>query len=451
MSSKQALMLLFSVCLLASLLCAQTPAEGAKKESHQIAQEKGLPFSTKSGGTAVGGVAGIKPTPGQIKARSALLLEVSTGTTICEQNADKPIEPASFTKILTLYLINQALKTGDAHLNDEVYISEQAWRTGGSRMFLKVGTSVPLAEIIKGIAVVSGNDACVAAGEHFAGNLDAFVELMNQKSQELGMSESRFLNPHGLPAKGHMTTARDMATMNLAYLRMFPESLRFHSMQEYTYNGITQPNRNRLLLRDPSVDGLKTGYVSASGYHLAATAERDGMRLLAVVMGAPSAAVREREALKLLNFGFRFYTLVKPFSQEERISTISVWKGTKDQLDIYPSETPQILVAQADKNSLRWEVHTVAEVTAPVAPGTQLGEVTFYVSDRSQKTVSLVNREEVVQAGWFKRGRQTALRIALAHWKISAMGAGGLLVLSVLVIAIAHRKATRRSKMPFIR
>ena len=388
--------------------------------------------------------------PGQINARSALLLEVSTGTTIFEQNADEPIEPASFTKILTLYLINEAVKKGVVHLEDEVYISEQAWKTGGSKMFLKVDTKVPLREIIKGIAVVSGNDACVAAGEHLAGSLDAFVVIMNQKSQEIGMTRSRFLNPHGLPAKGQITTARDMVKMNLAYLRLFPESLQFHSMQEYVYNGITQQNRNRLLLKDPSVDGLKTGYVSGGGYHLAATAERDGMRLLAVVMGASSAGTREQEAMKLLNFGFRFYTVVKPFSEGERVSTIKVWKGKKDQVDLYPSELPGFVVAQANKNSLRWEVRTDA-VTAPVPAGTKLGEVVFYVSDTPQKTVPLVNREELVRAGWFKRGWQAILQLVPINWKTVAMGGGAGLILLVLVIAIARRKSGKRSRRSLLR
>jgi serine-type D-Ala-D-Ala carboxypeptidase (penicillin-binding protein 5/6) len=389
--------------------------------------------------------------PGQINATSALLLEVSSGITIFEQNADEPIEPASFTKILTLYLINEELKKGSVHLDDEVYISEQAWRTGGSKMFLKVGTSVPLREIIKGIAVVSGNDACVAAGEHFAGSLGAFVERMNKKSRELGMSGSRFSNPHGLPAEGQITTARDIGKMNLAYLRLFPESLQFHSMQDYSFSGITQPNRNRLLWSDSSVDGLKTGYVTASGYHLAATAEREGMRLLAVVMGASSAAAREREAMKLLNFGFRFYSLVKPFAKGERISNIRVWKGKKNELNLYPSESPDFVVAQANRNFLRWEVRTAADVTAPVAAGTRLGEVVFYVSDKPQRTVPLVNREELARAGWFKSSWQTLLRILVVNWKMSAIGAGVILVLFTVVLVVVRRKGARRSRLPLIR
>ena len=389
---------------------------------------------------------GVEISPGQVNARSALLLEVSTGTIIFEQNADEPIEPASFTKVMTLYLINEALQQGVVHLDDEVYISEKAWRTGGSKMFVGVGTTIPLRELIKGIAVVSGNDACVAAGEHLAGSLDAFVDAMNRKSQELGMAQTRFLNPHGLPAPGQITTARDMARLDVQYLRRFPDSLRFHSMKEYSYNDITQYNRNRLLLRDPSVDGLKTGYVSAAGYHLAATAKRDGMRLLAVVMGASSPAAREREAMKLLNFGFRFYTLVNPFPEGEPVTTLRVWGGQKDEVNLHFSETADFLIAQANRNLLHWEVHAPEDVTAPVAAGTQLGEVVFYVSDTPQKTVPLVTREELLQAGWFKRGWQAIVRVAQVDWKTFAMATGGLVILGVLILAIARRKSARRTR-----
>lgn len=449
---KQVAKLLSVLFFLVLLISVQVPAEGALKNPFQIVLSEDVRSSGTSGVTRGRGIPeGAEISPGQINARSALLVEVSSGTIIYEQNADEPIEPASFTKILTLYLIYEALKKGVLHLEDQVSISQQAWRTGGSKMFVGEGTSVPMGEIIKGIAVVSGNDACVAAGEHLAGSLEAFVDIMNQKSQELGMTRSRFFNAHGLPAKGQITTARDIAKMNLAYLRLFPESLQVHSMQEYSYNGITQQNRNRLLLRDPSVDGLKTGYVSGGGYHLSATAERDGMRLMAVVMGASAAAVREREATKLLNFGFRFYTLVKPFSAGERISTIRVWKGKMNYVDLYPSETPNFVIAQGIKDSLRWEVRPAASVTAPVTAGTKLGEVVFYISDTPKKTVALVNREELAKAGWFKRTWHTIVWTVLVNWKTMGIGAGILLVLLVLVTAILRRKGTKRSRGSLLR
>ncbi len=272
--------------------------------------------------------------PGQVEARSAILVDVSTGSTLFEQNADELIEPASFTKILTLYLLFEAMQQGKVSMSEGAWVSETAWRTGGSKMFVGVGTKVPLEDLIKGIAVVSGNDACVAVAEHLHGSLDTFVEAMNRKARELGMAQSHFLNPHGLPADGQITTAKEMAILDTAYLQRFPESLRFHSMREYTYNEITQYNRNHLLLKDSTVDGLKTGFVEAGGYHLAATAQRDGMRLLAVVMGAERPAIREREALKLLNYGFRNFTMVLPFPDGQPVKTIKVWKGIQDQVDL---------------------------------------------------------------------------------------------------------------------
>ncbi len=428
------------------LLSVRIPAEATVRNPIQMPAKENAPTEAARDSGGGSEAPGVEMSPGQVNARSAVLLEVSTGTIIFEQNADEPIEPASFTKILTLYLVNEALKQGVVTLDDEVYISERAWRTGGSKMFVGVGTKVPLREIIKGIAVVSGNDACVAAGEHLAGSLEAFVDAMNRKSQELGMTRSRFMNPHGLPAEGQVTTARDMAKMDLEYLRRFPESLQFHSMHEYTFNDITQHNRNRLLFRDPTVDGLKTGFVSKAGYHLAATAKRDGMRLLAVVMGAPSPGAREREAMKLLNFGFRFYTLVKPFPEGEKASTVRVWKGVKDEVDLYPADEGGFLIPQASKNLLRWEVRTPNHVTAPIPAGTQLGELIFYLSDTPQRTVALVNLEELEQAGWFKRTWQSVFRLAQIDWKLFSMVAGGVLVVALLVLAIARRKSSKRSR-----
>lgn len=450
---RHAFALAYALCFSVFLVCGGMQAIAAGAYPSPKVQKQAIPSSEAQPGETVAQslTLSVPASLGEIRARSAVLMEVSTGATIYEQNADEPIEPASFTKILTLYLVNEALKNGTARLDDDVFVSEQAWRTGGSKMFLEVGSSVPLGELIKGIAVVSGNDASVAAGEHLAGSLDAFVEQMNQKSRELGMSKTRFLNPHGLPAKGHITTARDMAKMNLAYVRLFPKALHVHSMLNYSYNGITQPNRNGLLFVDSSVDGLKTGYVSSSGYHLVATAEREGMRLLAVVMGASSSAAREREAMKLLNFGFRFYTLVRPFSEEQRVSTIRVWKGERDHLDLYPSETSNFLISREKKNLLRWEVRTPAEVTAPVAENTRLGEVIFYVSDASQKRVPLINREGLKKAGLFKRGWQAVQRLVMVDWKIWGAVAGIALILLALAITLRRRRTARRSKIRFIR
>jgi serine-type D-Ala-D-Ala carboxypeptidase (penicillin-binding protein 5/6) len=385
--------------------------------------------------------------PGEIGAKAAILMEVSTGTILYEQNADELIEPASFTKVLSLYLIFEALQRGSIQMQDEVYISDSAWRTKGSKMFVGVSTRVPLEELLKGIAVVSGNDACVAAAEHLSGSVEAFVDNMNRKAKQLGMDRSRFLNPHGLPAEGQITTARDMATLGAAYIRHFPQALRLHSMKDYTYNNITQFNRNHLLNKDPTVDGLKTGFVAAAGYHLAATAQRDGMRLLAVVMGAETPRIRERETMKLLNFGFRYYTMVHPFPDGQPVTTIKIWKGEKDEIGLYPAEMAAFVIPRTEKNQLRWEVHTTKDVTAPVKISEALGEVVFYVSDQPKRTIALVSQEDVNQAGWFKRTWQTLLQIHTLDWRWFAGITGGIALLLVVFFLISNRRQSfRRSR-----
>lgn len=241
----------------------------------------------------------------RINARSAILIDMESGCVLFEQNADFPIPPASITKVLTLFLVFEAIKEGQVHLWDQVEISSRAASTGGSRMGLRAGTRVPLEELIKGMAVVSGNDACVAAAEHISGNVDRFVKRMNAKARDLGMSNSRFMTPNGLPAPGQLTTARDIAKLSTAYLRRFPESLAIHSMQAYAYGKNAHHNANRLLGRCPGVDGLKTGFVCASGYNISATAKRSGTRVLAVVMGARTPWIRLTETEKLIEAGFR--------------------------------------------------------------------------------------------------------------------------------------------------
>ncbi len=240
-----------------------------------------------------------------VNARSAILLDMESGSVLFEQNADYLIAPASITKILTLYLIFEAIKQGQVRLSDKVEVSRRAAATGGSRMGLKAGTYVPLEEIVKGIAVVSGNDACVAAAEHVSGSVERFVKRMNVKARELGMTRSQFMTPNGLPAPGQVTTARDIARLSVAYLRKFPESLLIHSMQSYTYGTHSHHNANRLLGKCPGVDGLKTGFVCASGYNISATAKRSGTRVLAVVMGARNPWIRCSEAERLIETGFR--------------------------------------------------------------------------------------------------------------------------------------------------
>jgi D-alanyl-D-alanine carboxypeptidase (penicillin-binding protein 5/6) len=238
-----------------------------------------------------------------------------------------------------------------------------------------------------------------------------------------------------------------MATLDTSYLRAFPEALRFHSMKEYSYNNIQQYNRNHLLLKDSTIDGLKTGYIAASGYHLSATSKREGMRLIAVVMGAQSGAVREREALKLLNYGFRHYTLVQPFQEGQSVARAKVWKGRNDEIQIYPDETPAFLIQQSQKNQLKWEINAPSEVTAPVKAGQEMGQLVFLVSGQPKRTVTLVSREDVPLGGWFKRSWQTVIRLQVVDWKWISAALGGIAILAILLIFLSGR----RSKQKFSR
>ena len=242
---------------------------------------------------------------GKLKAKSAIVMNADTGRILYVKNSDKPMQPASLTKILSLYLVHEAIQKGKIQPADRVKISVNAQLTGGSSMYLVDETETSLEDLVKGMAVVSANDASVAVAEHLGGSIDGFVKMMNAKARELGMKRSHFINPNGLPAKGQVSTARDILKLSRAYLRHFPEALRLHSMQEYTYKGITQHNNNSLLKQSADVDGLKTGFVRAAGFHLVATAKRGNTRLIAVVMGEKNPKIRARETAKLLEQGFR--------------------------------------------------------------------------------------------------------------------------------------------------
>jgi len=240
----------------------------------------------------------------RLAVHSAILMDMTTGRILFTHNADDPLPPASITKVLSLYLADEAIRDGKVRPTDPVKISRKAGRTGGSKMFIQAGSEIPLDELLKGMAVVSANDASVAVAEYIGGNVEGFVEQMNRKARELGMSRSVFKNPNGLPARGQFTTARDMMILACDYLRRFPESLNLHSQQYYTYRDITQWNQNSLLRHYPDADGLKTGWVVKGGYHIVATAKRGDTRLIAVVMGAKTPAIRARETEKLLDEGF---------------------------------------------------------------------------------------------------------------------------------------------------
>ena len=339
----------------------------------------------------------------QVDARSAVLIDALTGRIVFEQNPDEKIPPASLIKIMTLYVIYDAIDSARFKPTDLVTISKRAWKFGGSQMFLEVGMQVPLGDIIKGIAIISGNDACVAAAEEIAGMEGTFVEKMDQKAAQIGMTSSSFKNCHGLPVDGQFTTARDMALLSCHYLKDHPHALEMHRIKEMTFNNITQQNRNKLLWRDSSVDGLKTGWIKESGYHLIATAHRGNDRFIAVVMGAKNHSTRENEALKLLNYGFRNFKTVEVVAAGKPVVMLPVWKGVEKEVPAGAVEASYITIPQGQAGAVQLEKEIPAGIDAPIAKNQKIGSVRVIIDGKPYTTVSLVALAAVNQAGFLKR------------------------------------------------
>ncbi len=346
--------------------------------------------------------------PFPVKSKAAVLMNSVSGQFICSKNPHEQIPPASLTKLMTLFLAYESVDNGYVTLSDEVKISKKAWQTTGSRMFLEVGTSAPLKELLTGIAVVSGNDACVAVAEYIAGVEEVFVEKMNKKSAALGMTNTVFKNSHGLPAGQH-TTARDVALLAYHYVKAHPEALRMHRTKKMVFNGITQRNRNGLLWLDCGVDGLKTGWFSDAGYHIVATAYRDGDRFIAVVMGADSEMQRENIALKLLNYGFRNFKTVKVVSAGKPVAQASVWKGICGSLELGLDRPAYITVPREEQGEVILEKDYPEKIFAPVAESEKLGTLRVIYGDDKLQILPLVALNEVGKAGPLKSALHSVL------------------------------------------
>ena len=310
------------------------------------------------------------PTPPALAAKSWLLIESGSGQELAAQAADERLEPASLTKLMTAYLTFAALKQGTIKIDQLITVSEKAWKTQGSRMFIQVGTQVKVEDLIKGMIVQSGNDACVALAEAIAGNEEVFAQAMNREAQRLGMKSSNFRNAAGLPDPQHYTTARDLATLAGALIRDFPEDYaKYYSLKQFRYNNITQPNRNRLLFIDPTVDGVKTGHTDAAGYCLISSAKRGPRRLLSVVLGAASDNVRSQESLKLLNYGFQFYDAVSLYTKDQAVSNLKVWKGSAATVKAGFTQDFIIAVPKGYAPRLKSELISQQPLIAPVTAG----------------------------------------------------------------------------------
>ncbi len=355
-----------------------------------------------------GGAATVVPSAPQVAASAYILMDANSGAVLVEQNADQPLPPASLTKMMTAYVLAGEIEAGRVGKDDMVVVSENAWSQnpifkGSSLMWIEPGKDVSIQDLERGIIISSGNDATVAVAEHVAGSETAFAGLMNSNARALGMTGSYFLNSHGLPAPEHVVTARDLATLARAMIENFPEHYALYKEREFTYNGIRQYNRNTLLGEDPSVDGLKTGHTEEAGFCLVASAEREGMRLISVVMGTDSPNARKNASRTLLNYGFRFFETDEFFSAGMELARPRVWKGDEDDVAVGVIDTTPITLPRGKRD----EIETIIEVNkplyAPLARGDQVGVVRLTLGGDTVYETPLVALQAVEEGGFFSR------------------------------------------------
>lgn len=348
------------------------------------------------------------PAPPTLSARSYVLMDFDSGAVLASREPEMVVEPASITKVMTSYIVAAELAAGKVKLDDPVFISENAWRRGGagtdgSTSFLQVKSSVPLEVLLRGMVVQSGNDASIALAEHLAGSEETFANLMNEYAARLGMTATRYLNATGLPADGHVTTALDVARLGRALIRDFPAHYQQYSTKEYTWNGITQHNRNTLLWRDPSVDGIKTGHTSRAGYCLATSAKRGDMRLIAVVMGTASEKVRADESQALLNYGFRFFESTTLYKAGAEVATPELWKGEAVNARLGLAADARVTIPRGSYGRLQATVNVPKPLLAPLAKDQPTGTLVVKLDDAVVFEGPLVALEDYPEGGFFKR------------------------------------------------
>ncbi len=343
------------------------------------------------------------PAPPQVPAKGYYVIDYTTGAVLAASNENERLEPASITKLMAAYGVFQALKSGRIKLDDMVTVSAHARAQEGSRMFIEVGTRVSVEDLIQGMIVQSGNDATVALAEHVAGSEAVFVDMMNQYAQALGMTGSRFENSPGMPSPQHYMTARDIAVLAAALVREFPEYYKWYSQRTFTWNKITQPNRNGLLDRDPSVDGLKTGHTESAGYCLVSSGKRDGMRVISVVLGAPSIRAREDASLALINYGFRFYETKQLFAANKPVLTSRVWKGEVEQIELAPNDDVYVTIPRGQEASLVGTADVGHPLVAPLARTGAAGKLRVTRGSDLVGSYDLFPVADVPPAGFFGR------------------------------------------------
>lgn len=350
------------------------------------------------------------PAPPVIAASAHILQDYNTGKVLAENNADVKLAPASLTKIMTVYVVFREISNGHLHLEDLATISQKAWRTSGSRMFLDVNTKVTIEELLKGVIIQSGNDASVALAEHVAGDELTFAAMMNQHAERLGMVNSHFENSDGLPSPNHYTSARDLAILTTALIKEFPDYYRWFSQKEFTYNKITQQNRNMLLSRDETVDGVKTGFTDEAGYCLVASALRDGMRLISVVMGTKSVNARARENQNLLNYGFRFFESHRLYQGKTSLQEVRVWKGETNMLQLGLSEDLFVTIPRRQFKDIKTVINVdKGNIIAPVKEGDKFGTINVALKDEVLAKKDLIALKTVNQGNIIRRLYDSAL------------------------------------------
>ena len=343
------------------------------------------------------------PSPPDVKARSYVLIDAASGRELAALEPDTRQEPASLTKLMTAYAVFHALKDGRIKLTDMVTISEHAWQQEGSRMFVEVGKQVSVENLIQGMIVQSGNDATVALAEHVAGTEAAFVQMMNAYAKDLGMTGSHFMNAAGMPDPEHYITARDAATLARAVINQDPEYYKWYSQKEFTWNGITQQNRNGLLWRDPSVDGVKTGHTETAGYCLIASAKRDDMRLISVVLGTDSMKAREDASEALLNYGYNFYETKRVFGAGQSLTTARVWKGTAPEVGLVLHDDLYLTDRRGYTGTVKAEFKLPEHIVAPLSTGKAIGKATVLIDGKPVATYDLYPAQDVPEGGFFRR------------------------------------------------
>ena len=345
----------------------------------------------------------ILPKAPELSAKGYILMDVASGRVLVESNADESLPPASLTKIMTGYVVAAELETGRISLEDQVPISVNAWRTQGSKMFIQEGTTVTLSDLLWGVVVQSGNDASVAIAEFLAGDEEAFADVMNQHAITIGMTSTSFLNSTGLPKEGHLTSARDMAVLARELIHRFPKHYATYAEREFTFGGIRQPNRNRLLWRDRTVDGIKTGYTLAAGYCLVASAKRDDMRLVSVVMGATSDEVRMRETQKLLQYGFRYFETRGLYNPDEPVTEARMYFGANDYVPVGVLNPVHVTFPRGHYDDLGVEIDLPKQLEAPLEKGVEVGSLRVLLEDEDLLQAPLVTQSSVDEAGIFDR------------------------------------------------